>query len=638
MMGRVLYGALFTVALPLLLVFWAQRLDGVIALPVVHSTLVGWGLAVLTLVMLVEAMRELFVIGGGLPMNAYPPPRYVTRGLYGWIAHPIYIAFVGLVAGVSIATGSAAGFWIVTPFTALACLALVHGFEAHDLSRRFGADRARPLLSLPPNAGSAREAGDVLSLWLIVLLPWLVFYEAIGHLPVPGARPVGFEFEAQWPVIVWTEAIYALVYPFVVFAPLALRTRKDARQFCIRGWVGTGLGMLAYLVIPWTSPPRPFQADGLLASLLALERADGLAGRAAFPSFHVYWAWWAAAAWGIGSVARRSLATLVVLAIMVSCVTTGMHAMADVVAGTALALAVFKGGVIWNALRQFAERLANSWREWQCGPLRLLVHGYYAGLASIVGAFVAGALLGEGGPAQVAFVSAASLVGAGLWGQYWVGSTTLLRPFGYFGSVLGVTLVLGAQIPFGIDVWPLAAAVSVAAPWAQGVGRLRCLVQGCCHGMPAPSGVGIVITAKRSRVINVSALGDVPIHPTPLYSLLANTVIGLLLARLWLIGASPTVIVGAYLILTGLARFVEESYRGERQTPVVWRLRLYQWFAAASVALGIGVSCVAPDARVPVQAHVDLVTVCVALAVGVVHVLAMGVDFPNANRRFSRLV
>jgi prolipoprotein diacylglyceryltransferase len=162
-------------------------------------------------------------------------------------------------------------------------------------------------------------------------------------------------------------------------------------------------------------------------------------------------------------------------------------------------------------------------------------------------------------------------------------------------------------------------------------------VQGCCHGAPASPSVGIRYVHPRSRVCRLTDLAGVPVHPTPLYSILWNAVPALLGARLWAVRAPLPVIVGAYLILTGLGRFVEESRRGEPQTPVFARLRLYQWIAACTVAAGAVSTCL--PAAVPTPAPEPSLR---AVAAGAVFALAtwfaLGVDFPRSNRRFARLV
>jgi hypothetical protein len=129
----------------------------------------------------------------------------------------------------------------------------------------------------------------------------------------------------------------------------------------------------------------------------------------------------------------------------------------------------------------------------------------------------------------------------------------------------------------------------------------------------------------------------VPLHPTPLYSILANLVLGILLARLWSLGATEGMITGLYLALAGLVRFVEEGFRGEPQTPWIGGLRLYQWLAVALLVTGAWITTVAQD---PVPRHglsLGIPVLGLAMGFGVLCVLAMGVDFPRSNRRFARL-
>ena len=313
----------------------------------------------------------------------------------------------------------------------------------------------------------------------------------------------------------------------------------------------------------------------------------------------------------------------------------------------------------WRALLRVAERIANSWSEWRVGPLRIINHGLYAGAAAALGAGIVLALVGTAQRWDVVVVALASLIGAAAWGQYWVGSATLLRPFGYFGSVLAILLVVPGLALAGrswVDLWALAAAASTAAPWVQCVGRLRCLVQGCCHGAPidvgmvgsdrgqagervaAPSTAGIVYRHPRSRVCWVSGLAGVALHPTPVYSMAANVPIGILLAILWWRQAPTSLILGTYLMLEGAARFVEESRRGEVTTPVRSGLRLYQWFAAGILLVGALVTCAAsPPAPLGAAVAWPALAVTAGL-VGLVHWLAMGVDLPGSHRRFGRLV
>src|SRR5581483_10458128 len=133
--------------------------------------------------------------------------------------------------------------------------------------------------------------------------------------------------------------------------------------------------------------------------------------------------------------------------------------------------------------------------------------------------------------------------------------------------------------------------------------RFRCLVQGCCHGAPTDEKRGICYWRPESRVCRIANFANVPLHPTPLYSMLGNVAIGIILGRMWSAGAAPSLIVGLYLVLAGMARFVEESYRGEPQTPMVRGLRLYQWFALMSLFAGALVMSIRTESQ---ERRIDL--------------------------------
>lgn len=171
----------------------------------------------------------------------------------------------------------------------------------------------------------------------------------------------------------------------------------------------------------------------------------------------------------------------------------------------------------------------------------------------------------------------------------------------------------------------------------QCLGRLRCLVQGCCHGREAPASLGISYRHPRSRVCRLTRLRDVPVHPTPLYSILCNVVIAPIVIRLWFWRAHLSLIVGVYLILTGLGRFVEEAYRGEPQTRILRGLRFYQWIAVGSVLGGAAATCITTGPA-PGGFHFSWTLLPLSLAMGLLTWFAFGVDFPALNRRFSRLV
>jgi phosphatidylglycerol:prolipoprotein diacylglycerol transferase len=125
--------------------------------------------------------------------------------------------------------------------------------------------------------------------------------------------------------------------------------------------------------------------------------------------------------------------------------------------------------------------------------------------------------------------------------------------------------------------------LDLAAPAAAigyGIGRIGCFLSGDgCYGIPTtlPWGMsfphGIEPTLDR-------------VHPTPLYELGAGLLIGWFL---WWRGGKHRgtgAIVGEYLVLTGIARFLVEFVR--RNPKVLWGLSNAQLASAGAAVAGVG--------------------------------------------------
>jgi prolipoprotein diacylglyceryltransferase/protein-S-isoprenylcysteine O-methyltransferase Ste14 len=633
--GAAAYAVLFVVALPWLLSVWMHRMDRIVSLPAYGNAPIGLLILGIGLALMAAATLSLWTAGRGLPMSPFPPERLVTSGVYALVPDPIYIGAVIASLGYALMTRSAAGLWIATPLLALACASFVLGYERQATRHRFGA-RAQPGLRLPPLAGAAATAWDRAAVLLFVLLPWAVAYEAINRLgTAPDARSSYMAWEAAVPVIPWTEAIYALTYPYVLLAPFLASRQDDLRRFAVRGlWATATIGVF-YLLIPFVAAPKPVPDGSVWAPLLQMERRWNQ--HTSLPSFHVVWtcltsallaARWPRARWWLGAWT---------LAIAMSCVTSGMHAGSDVIAGLTAAAVLMRGDAIWAALCRISEAVANSWKEWRMGPLRVMSHGVYAAVGGAVGVAVAVWVAGASQLWWIVAFTFGAQAGAALWAQIVEGSPQLLRPYGYFGSVVAVIMLSVAAGAAGRDAWLLVAAMAVGGCFTQALGRLRCLVQGCCHGRPVGAPWGIRYTHPRSRVTRLSNLGGVALHPAPLYSILSMLLTGAVLVRLWVLGAPLSFIVGSYFVLVGLGRFVEEHYRGEPQTAQIAGLRLYQWLAIAFVVGGSAVMAVGGRPAPPPQSLAPSAWGALAVVLLVSYV-AFGVDVPGSNRRFSRLV
>ena len=79
LLAKILYGVFFVAMLPGILVAWAVATSPVVNLPVPQSPWAGGAVAGLGLLLMLAAFRGLWRHGGGLPMNAFPPPRFPRK-------------------------------------------------------------------------------------------------------------------------------------------------------------------------------------------------------------------------------------------------------------------------------------------------------------------------------------------------------------------------------------------------------------------------------------------------------------------------------------------------------------------------------------------------------------------------------
>ena len=244
--------------------------------------------------------------------------------------------------------------------------------------------------------------------------------------------------------------------------------------------------------------------------------------------------------------------------------------------------------------------------------MRIINHGGFAALAILGGVPMIDMLLGPGRTVVTLCIFLFSTIGAAMWAQWVEGSPALLRPMGFYGGMLGAGLGGLVALFFGMNLWTVFAAVCIAAPWIQGIGRLRCLVQGCCHGRRTTTMQGICYVHPRTRVCRLTEFTGVPIHATQIYSILCNVVTGAALLRLYRLQASCSMICGVYLILSGAG------------------------IAAACAVAGAIVSTIhGPD--LPQSSFIRPSSFLLALVCGATAWFVTGVDFPESSRRFARL-
>jgi phosphatidylglycerol:prolipoprotein diacylglycerol transferase len=160
--------------------------------------------------------------------------------------------------------------------------------------------------------------------------------------------------------------------------------------------------------------------------------------------------------------------------------------------------------------------------------------------------------------------------------------------FAFFGAIIGgfIALLLLAW-RFRISPLLLLDTASPAAALGYGIGRIGCLISGDGdYGIPTslPWGMsfpnGIVPTTER-------------VHPTPIYEFLVALVIFWILWRLgercFKTRASNGIVFAAYLVLTGIARFLVEIIRINPKTFYLWNYGMTNAQAASVVSIIAGI-------------------------------------------------
>jgi protein-S-isoprenylcysteine O-methyltransferase Ste14 len=625
--GKFLYGSLFCFLLPYLLFLWAKSMS--VDLPLGEWYFQGLLLMVTGVLLMLISMYYLWTHGKGLPMNAYPTKIFVSSGPYSIFKHPIYVGFCICCFGISAWAGSSEGFYVVSPVVVLFCIALVMGYEAPALQKRFSSLEEK-------NRKTGINLWGRISMILPLFLTWLILYEILIHW---GISPESFNtvssWEANWPVIEELEIIYILIYPVTVLVPLLITDKKLFNQYKHTATCAIFVGFFIQWMIPNFAKPRSFEPTSWLGDLIMWERTMD-SPSAALPSFHVLWACISAFGISLNYPKLKQLGWLFAVLISISCIGVGVHGLIDVITAWLVFISAINLKKLMHGFNRACENLANKWREWRMGSLRIINHAFPSAAAAFLGTLLV-AQMGislEG----ISLIVILSFIGAILWAQLIEGSSRLMRPFGYFGSIIGGFIGIFITVYHSSNSFlSVLACFALAAPWTQAIGRLRCLIQGCCHGSKCKPAYGIIYTNPHSRVVVISKMAGSFLYNTQGFSIMSNIIIGLILLRLDYGGATDNFIAGYYFILSGCSRFIEESYRGEPQTKLIAGLKLYQWLAMLFVICGVILTTISSVDAITWEMNFSLSAIAISLLHALLWAFGMSMDFPKANFPFSRL-
>ena len=121
----------------------------------------------------------------------------------------------------------------------------------------------------------------------------------------------------------------------------------------------------------------------------------------------------------------------------------------------------------------------------------------------------------------------------------------------FYGGFLAATAgVIGMARARRLPIWKLGDFTVSALPLGHAFGRVGCLLNGCCYGVPCEL-PWAVQTAGALR------------HPVQAYEALFNLALYFVLRRVLLRGARPGMVVAMYLLAYGMWRFTIEFFRGD---------------------------------------------------------------------------
>ena len=240
----------------------------------------------------------------------------------------------------------------------------------------------------------------------------------------------------------------------------------------------------------------------------------------------------------------------------------------------------------------------------ELGPINIYTYGLLLAAAYLIGLLVALARARGRGldPNRVMdlgiYVIISALVGAKLMvlivdfeyfslrpSNLW----SLVRSGGVFygGLFLAIPVALLYLHRHRMPTWTTCDIFAPGIALGHAVGRIGCLMAGCCYGRPTSVPWGITFT-NTLAASNVGTPLDVTLHPTQLYESGAELAIFsflLLMERRGRAFAGRTF--WGYLLLYGVARFIIEFYRGDPRGTVFDVLSTSQFLSILVVPISL---------------------------------------------------
>ena len=133
----------------------------------------------------------------------------------------------------------------------------------------------------------------------------------------------------------------------------------------------------------------------------------------------------------------------------------------------------------------------------------------------------------------------------------------------FYGGLVGASLgcILYASLK-GIPLWDLADVLAPSIPLGSAIGRIGCLMNGCCFGKACDLPWAIRFPKEHET-------SGIPVHPTQVYDALLNFFLFIFLRWLFRRRKFKGGVFAAYLLCYPILRSLAELFRGDYQRKIL---------------------------------------------------------------------
>lgn len=168
-------------------------------------------------------------------------------------------------------------------------------------------------------------------------------------------------------------------------------------------------------------------------------------------------------------------------------------------------------------------------------------------------------------------------------------NSLLYGGFVFYGGFIGLILCLLLYcFLFGKPLLKVFDMIAHALPLVQSFGRIGCFVSGCCYGIPVAEPFGIALIHPPAE------LKGVPLLPVQLIESVCCLCIFVALLIFGRKKRDDGVIMGLYMLLYGVVRFISEFFRYDSVRGIWGALSTSQWISIFVVAAGLFLGVIYP--------------------------------------------